>query len=84
MGRRGAGRAPARARPHEWHIEFCNPARIEMTRLLGFTGMTVGGWIGWWIGSHVGLFTAFLVSMVGTGAGLYAGRRIGRDYLGGM
>jgi hypothetical protein len=41
--------------------------------------MTVGGWIGWAVGARVSLFTAFIVSMVGTGVGLWAGRRyIGR------
>ncbi|MET0398774.1 MAG: hypothetical protein ABW277_18430 [Longimicrobiaceae bacterium] len=47
-----------------------------MTRMLGFLGMTVGGWAGWWAGAHVGITTAFMVSMVGTGAGLYYGRRL--------
>ncbi len=32
---------------------------------------------GWWLGELVGgLFTAFAVSMIGTGLGIYAGRRI--------
>jgi hypothetical protein len=51
-------------------------------KLLGFIGMTVGGWIGWWIGDHLGLLTAFFLSMVGTGAGLYVGRRVAKHYLG--
>ena len=42
---------------------------------MGFLGMSIGGWIGWWAGEHVGLMTAFMLSMVGTGAGLYFGRR---------
>jgi uncharacterized membrane protein YeaQ/YmgE (transglycosylase-associated protein family) len=53
-----------------------------MKGLMGWIGATVGGWLGWWIGDHVGLFTAFIVSMVGTGAGLYFGRRIASHYLG--
>jgi uncharacterized membrane protein YeaQ/YmgE (transglycosylase-associated protein family) len=44
--------------------------------LLGWLGATVGGALGWWVGDRGGLFTAFLVSMVGTGVGLYLGRRI--------
>ncbi|HEV8612438.1 MAG TPA: hypothetical protein VGQ73_02940 [Gemmatimonadales bacterium] len=41
----------------------------------------MGGYLGWWLGAHTGIFTAFLVSMLGTGVGLYAGRRIGANYL---
>jgi hypothetical protein len=51
-----------------------------MTKLLGFLGMTVGGWIGWALGDPFGLFAAFLLSFVGTGLGLYLGRRIANDY----
>ena len=47
-----------------------------MSRLGGFLGMTAGGWAGWWAGAHVGMMTAFLLSMAGTGAGLYYGRRM--------
>lgn len=49
--------------------------------VLGFVGATLLGAVGWWIGDHVGLMTAFIVSTVATGVGLYAGRRIARDYL---
>jgi hypothetical protein len=38
--------------------------------------MTVGGGVGWSLGSHLGFMTAFMLSMVGTGAGLYAARRV--------
>lgn len=32
---------------------------------------------GWWVGEQVGgLFTAFTISMIGTGAGIYAGKRV--------
>lgn len=51
-----------------------------MTKLLAFFGMTVGGWIGWAVGAPMGMFAAFILSIVGTGAGLYLGRRIGSDY----
>jgi hypothetical protein len=47
-----------------------------MTRLLGFTGATVGGYAGWALGSPAGPFVGFLVSMVGTGLGMYCGRRL--------
>jgi hypothetical protein len=53
-----------------------------METLLGFLGATVLGAIGWWIGDRVGLMTAFILSTIATGIGLYAGRRIARDYLG--
>lgn len=53
-----------------------------METLLGFVGATVLGAVGWWVGDRVGLMTAFFVSTVGSGVGLYAGRRIARDYLG--
>jgi hypothetical protein len=53
-----------------------------MERLLGFIGATVLGAVGWWIGGHAGFMTAFVLSMVGTGIGVYIGRRAARDYLG--
>ncbi|MEP6834320.1 MAG: hypothetical protein ABJB74_13070 [Gemmatimonas sp.] len=32
---------------------------------------------GWWLGEQVGgIFTAFTISMIGTGLGIYAGKRI--------
>ena len=45
-------------------------------------GATVGGAIGWWLGARVGIMTAFIVSMLGTGIGVYAGRRIAGSILG--
>ena len=53
----------------------------RMTKLLGFIGATIGGWIGWAIGAPVGVFTAFAVSMVGTGVGIYYGRRAAEHWL---
>lgn len=53
-----------------------------MENLLGFLGATILGAIGWWIGDRIGLMTAFILSTIATGIGLYAGRRIARDYLG--
>lgn len=44
-------------------------------------GATIGGGIGWWFGAQVGIMTAFIVSMVGTGVGIYWGRRVAREYL---
>ena len=51
-----------------------------MEKLLVFLGLSVGGWIGWAVGAPFGLFAAFFLSIVGTGLGLYVGRRIARDY----
>jgi hypothetical protein len=42
--------------------------------------MTVGGAIGWWLGEFVGLGTAIVVSGIGTGVGLYYGRKLA-EYL---
>jgi len=42
--------------------------------------MTIGGWLGWWLGYHVGIFTALVCSMLGSGLGLYAGRRFTQLY----
>lgn len=53
-----------------------------MTKLFGFLGATVGGWIGWALGAPVGMFTAFMLSMVGTGLGIYAGKQLARRYEG--
>jgi hypothetical protein len=51
-----------------------------MAKVLVFVGSTAGGALGWWIGATVGIMTAFIISMVGTGAGIYAGRWIAREY----
>ena len=51
-----------------------------MNKLLAFVGATIGGYAGWWVGAHVGLMTAFLVSIVGTAAGVYGGRRVAQHY----
>jgi hypothetical protein len=45
-------------------------------KLFAFLGATVGGYAGWAIGAPVGMMTAFFGSMVGTGVGIYAGRRL--------
>jgi hypothetical protein len=51
-----------------------------MTKLLSFVGATIGGYAGWAVGAPIGMFTAFMVSMVGTGIGMYYGRRIGKNF----
>jgi hypothetical protein len=52
-----------------------------MEKLLGFIGASALGAAGWWAGEHVGLMTAFVTSVIGTGIGLYWGRRLARDFL---
>jgi hypothetical protein len=47
-----------------------------MGKLLALVGATIGGAIGWWLGAHVGIMAAFMLSVLGTGGGVYAGRRI--------
>lgn len=52
-----------------------------MKRLLDLIAMSAGGWLGWAMGAQISIFTAFVVGMVGTGVGLYAGRRVGKRLL---
>ncbi len=51
-----------------------------MKKLLGFVGMTVGGWAGWALGAAFGTMTAFIASVIGTGAGMYVAIRIAQSY----
>ena len=51
-----------------------------MTKLLGFVGATIGSYAGWALGARAGVMTAFMLSMVGTGIGIYAGRRFAERY----
>jgi hypothetical protein len=46
-----------------------------MSKLLTLVGATVGGYAGWWLGAFAGTMTAYMLSMVGTGLGIYFGRR---------
>ena len=47
-----------------------------MRRLLVGIATFVLSTLGWYAGIAIGLFTAFALSMVGTGAGIYFGRRL--------
>ena len=51
-----------------------------MRKLLSLVGATVGGAAGWWLGAHLGLMTALALGLLGTGAGIFAGRRVARDH----
>ena len=51
-----------------------------MGKLFSFLGATIGSYGGWALGATVGFTTAFMVSMVGTGIGIYVGRRVAKNY----
>jgi hypothetical protein len=62
-----------------------HPRRVEgilVSKLLAFVGAMGGGYAGWALGAPAGPFAAYVLSVVGTGAGLYWGRRLGRHYEG--
>lgn len=46
-----------------------------MRGILGFLGAFLAGSAGWWLGSKVGFATGLMLSIVASGAGLYAGHR---------
>lgn len=52
-----------------------------MEKLMGFVGATVGSLVGWYLGILIGFTTAVVLSMVGSGFGLWAGRRLAREWL---
>jgi hypothetical protein len=52
-----------------------------LSTLLAWVAATILGGIGWWAGAMEGMFTAFVLSMVGTGVGLYLGRRLAAHLL---
>ena len=52
-----------------------------MKWIFTLAGCTLGGWLGWRLGIHVGLMTGYLLSVVGSGAGWYAGSLFVRAYL---
>ena len=41
---------------------------------------SVGGRLGWWAGEPIGLMSSYMLSVVGTGTGLYAGRRLHQQH----
>jgi hypothetical protein len=52
-----------------------------MKKLLIIIWISVGGWIGWWIGEKIGFMTAYLLSVVGSAAGLYFGKKIMTNFM---
>ena len=49
-------------------------------KLILLVTTTIGGTIGWWIGAPIGFFTAFVCSMIGTGVGIWGGKRLARQW----
>ncbi len=47
-----------------------------MRFIFGFIGAFAGGWGGWWLGALWALPAAVLLGAVGSGVGLYGGRRL--------
>lgn len=52
-----------------------------MGKLFSFIGATIGSYAGWALGEKFGFTTAFMLSMVGTGFGIYFGRRFAKNYV---
>jgi hypothetical protein len=59
------------------HAPDANP---PMTKLFAFVGATILSYVGWWCGARVGIMTAFVLSMVGTGVGIYYGRKLAQHW----
>lgn len=53
-----------------------------MRGLFALIGTTFGGSLGWWLGGLWNLPAAAVLCAVGTGVGLYWGRRLFDDWLG--
>jgi hypothetical protein len=61
-----------------------NPAALRLSymgKLFSFIGATIGSYAGWALGEKFGFTTAFMLSMVGTGFGIYFGRRLAKNYI---
>lgn len=51
-----------------------------VSKIIAIMGSMVGGYAGWWAGAFVGVMTAFFLSVVGTGLGVYAARRMAQHF----
>ena len=51
-----------------------------MGRLFGFVGATVLGYVGWFLGMLVGITTAVILTIIGSGLGIYYGRKVAQYY----
>lgn len=63
--------------PHQKFLSFhfYDPKVKNMRSIIVTMVVICSSSLGWWIGSQIGLITAFILSMVGTGLGIYFGRR---------
>ena len=53
-----------------------------MRKLFTLMAASLGGWLGFWLGAGIGMMTGYFLSVIGMGLGLYAAKRITREYLG--
>jgi hypothetical protein len=53
-----------------------------MRRIFATVGTFVVGTLGWALGQHVGIGTGMILSAIGSGFGLYWGRRLFDEWLG--
>jgi len=55
---------------------------IVMRGIFVILGSVILGGIGWALGKHIGIGTALVLSCVGSGFGMYWGRRLFEEWLG--
>jgi hypothetical protein len=53
-----------------------------MKMIFGWIGIFALGSLGWWLGDFLGLLPAVMLSAIGSGAGLYWGRKLFDRWLG--
>lgn len=51
-----------------------------MNKFMIIVGVVAGSSLGWWAGKHIGIMTAYLLGVIGAGAGMYAAKKIIRNY----
>ncbi|MDQ2667335.1 MAG: hypothetical protein M3Z05_15155, partial [Gemmatimonadota bacterium] len=66
--------------PREGRARRSAKGIVVLGKMLSFIGATIGGSVGWWAGSGVGFMTSFFISMIGTGIGIYVGKRLADHY----
>jgi hypothetical protein len=49
---------------------------VKMGTFFAIVGSSIGGWLGWVVGAKIGFMSAYMLSVVGTAAGVYYGRRL--------
>ena len=57
-------------------FHYLFPTFNIMKRIIVLMISMIGSWLGWWLGYHFNFTTAFFLSLIGTGAGIYAGQRL--------